>query len=135
MANRERLQISFRRHQLVNETGNVVVNCTAENQAEYVPGTVDGTWLDVTDQTTGLEKLDLSWDKVNSGTSGDTTETNPGGSNYDKGISLSLVFNDQAFQFIYDWLEGSPCGVLNSVDVLIRDRLCARNFRIRPIRT
>lgn len=134
MANRDRLQIQLRRHQLVNETGNVVVNCTSENEAEYVPGTVDGTWLDVTDQTTGMDKLDLSWDKVNSGTSGETTDTNQEGSNYDKGISLGLVFNDRAFQFIYDWLEADPCGTLNAIDVLITDRLCARNFRLFEIK-
>lgn len=131
---RERLRIYLRRHQLVNETGNVVVNCLGDNTAEYVPGTIDQTWVEFTDKVTGLEKLDLSWDKVNQGTSGETTETNPGGSNYDKGISVSLVFNDAAYQFIYDWLEGTPCGILNAIDVLITDQLCKKRYRTFEIK-
>jgi hypothetical protein len=132
--NRERLHIYFRRHQLQNESGNVVVNCTSDNTAEYVPGTVDPTWVEFTDQTTGLDKLSLSWDKVNSGTSGETTEVNPGGTNYDKGISLELTFNDAAFSFIFDWLLGSPCGTLNAIDVLITDRLCGKDYRLFEIK-
>jgi hypothetical protein len=134
MANRDRLHIYLRRRQLTNEVGNVVVQCTSDNQAEYVPGTVDQTWLEVTDQTTGIEKLDLSWDKVNTGTSGQSTDTNQAGSNYDKGISLSLTLNDIAFQFIYDWLEGAPCGSLNAIEVMITDKLCGKNFRLFEIK-
>lgn len=131
---RERLRIFLRRRQLYNETGAVVVQCLADNQAQYIPGTVDQTWLEFTDQTTGLDKLDLSWDQVNQGTSGQTTETNQGGSNYDKGISLSLIFNDAAYQFINDWLEGTPCGVLNAVEVMITDELCKKRFRTFEIK-
>lgn len=134
MSNRERLHIYLRRHQLVNETGNVVVQCADDNSASYVPGTVDGTWVEVTDYTTGLDKLDLSWDKINSGTSGESTETNPGGSNYDKGISLELTFNDLAYQFINSWLEGDACGTLNAIDVLITDKLCGKNYRLFEIK-
>lgn len=84
--------------------------------------------------TIGLEKLELSWDKVNTNTSGETTETNPGGSNYDKGISLSLTFNDVAFQFINDWLDGTPCSGLNAVEVMITDELCKKRFRTFEIK-
>lgn len=134
MATRDRLRIYLRRRQLTNETGNVVVQCTSDNQAEYVPGTVDQTWVEVTDQTTGIEKLDLSWDKVNTGTSGQSTDTNQAGSNYDKGISLSLTFNDLAFQFIYDWLLGAPCGGLNAIEVMITDQVCGKNYRLFEIK-
>jgi hypothetical protein len=134
MPNREQLQIQFRRHQIVNDTGNVVIQCNPDDQAEYVPGTVDPTWVDVSDYTRGLDKLNLSWDRVNNGKSADTTETNPGGSNYDKGISLELTFNDRAFQFLDTWLLSNPCGTLNSVDVLITDRLCQKNYRLFEIK-
>lgn len=133
-AARERLRIFFRRRQLQNEDGNVVVQCNPDNTAEYVPGTVDTTWVDMTQLVEGLEKLDLSWDKVNSGTSGETTATNPGGSNYDKGISLGVTIRDAAFQFVYDWLLGSPCGVLNAVEVMITDELCKKRFRTFEIK-
>lgn len=131
---RERLRIYLRRRQLQNETGNVVVQCNDDNTAEYVPGTVDTTWNEVTRHTTGLEKINISWDAVNSGSSGETTETNPGGSNYDKGISLAVTFNDVAFQFIYDWLLSNPCQILNAVEVMITDDLCSKVFRMFEIK-
>lgn len=126
---RERLRIFLRRRQLTDETGNIVVQCQGDNTAVYVPGTVDQTWVEFTDKTTGLDKLDISWDKVNTGTSGQTTETNPGGSNYDKGISVSLTFNDAAYTFIYDWLLGTPCGILNAIEVMITDQICLKSYR------
>jgi hypothetical protein len=129
MANRERLRIYLRRRQLVNETGNVVVQCNPDNTAQYVPGNVDTTWMEFTELTQGLDKLDLSWDNVNTGTSSQSTETSPGGSNYDKGISLALIFNDAAYEFINDWLLGSPCGILNSIEVMITDELCQKRYR------
>lgn len=133
-AERERLKIQLRRRQLQNEDGNVVVQCNDDGTAEYVPGTVDPTWVDYTQYTRGLDKLDLSWDSVNSGSSGQTTETNPGGSNYDKGISLSVIFNDAAYQFIYDHLLASPCGKLNAVEVMITDELCQKRYRTFEIK-
>lgn len=134
ISTRERLRIFLRRHQLVNETGNVVVSCLDNNTAEYVPGTVDGTWVEFTEHAQGFEKLDLSWDAVNNGTSGETTETNPGGSNYDKGISATVTFTDKAYEFIYAWLEGDPCGILNSLDVMITDELCKKRYRLFEIK-
>jgi len=134
MANRERLRIYLRRRQLTDETGDVVVQCNPDNSAQYVPGTVDTTWIEYTELTQGLDKLDLSWDSVNSGTSGQSTDTSPGGSNYDKGISVALVFNDAAYQFIYDWLLGTPCGILNAVEVMITDELCKKRYRTFEIK-
>lgn len=131
---RERIRIFLRRHQLVNETGNVVVQCLGDNTAEYVPGTVDSTWVEVTDYTTGVEKLSLSWDNVNTNSSAETTETNQAGSNYDKGISASLVFNDKAWNFIDSWLCADPCGVLNSIDVLLTDELYQKRYRLFEIK-
>lgn len=132
---REELTIELRRHQLVNEDGNVVVQCNPDGTAEYVPGTVDDSWLDVTTLTEGLEKLDLSWDAVNSGASGDPNlSVNEAGTNYDKGLSAELTFHDAAFQFIYDWLLDSMCGTLNRVDVRITDQLCRRKYRIFEIK-
>src|SRR4026207_1510195 len=137
---REQVRIYFRRRQIVDETGNVVIQCNLDNTAEYVPGTVDQTWVEMTGFTEGLDKLTLDWDKVNSGTSGETTETNQGGSNYDKGISLSLTFYDDAFEFIRDWLDTTPCSTLNSIEVKITDFLCKdenlvpRNYRTFEIK-
>lgn len=140
---RERLRIFLRYRQLIGPLdpddpdgaqGNVVVQCQDDNTAVYVPGDTDQSWQEFTDVTDGLDKLDLSWDKVNSGTSGQTTETNSAGSNYDKGISVSLTFNDRAYQFIYDFLCGNPCGILNAVEVMITDELCKKRYRIFEIK-
>lgn len=131
---REQLRIYFRRRQIIDETGNVIVQCNPDGSAEYVPGTVDQTWIEMTGFTGGMDKLSLDWDNVNSGTSGETTETNKGGSNYDKGISVSLTFNDIAFEFIRDWLDISPCSTLNAVEVMITDELCKKNYRTFEIK-
>jgi hypothetical protein len=128
---RERLTIELRHHQLSNDTGNVVVQCNPDGSASYVPGTEDPTWHDFTDYAEGLDKLALTWDKINQGTSSDT---NQGGSNYDKGVSLELTFTETAYTFIYAHLLGSPCGTLNSIDVRITDRLCDRQYRLFEIK-
>lgn len=136
---REQLKIEFRKHQIIgaldpsdslSDFGNVVVVCNPDGTATYTPGDVDQAWTDVTDLTTGLDKFDLTWDASNTDTSDGTTEINEAGSNYDKGVSAELTFNDAAFQYIYDFLLADPCGLLNAIDVRITDRLCGRNYRI-----
>lgn len=134
MPNRDRLRIHLRQRQLVNETGNVVVQCNPDGSAEYVPGSVDQTWVDYTEFATGLDKLNLSWDFVNSNSSNQSTDTNPGGSNYDKGITVAVTFNDRAFQFIKSILDDAPCGVLNSVEAMITDELCQKRYRTFEIK-
>jgi hypothetical protein len=114
--------------------GNVVVVCNPDNTATYEPGTVDQTWEEFTDKATGLDKLDLSWDNINSGASGETTETNPAGSNYDKGISLAVILNDEAYRFVDNWLLADPCGILNAVEVMLTDELCLKSFRTFEIK-
>jgi len=131
---RERLRIFFRRRQLVDETGDVVIQCEPDNSAIYVPGVVDQTWVEFTKYITGTDKMALSWDKINSNSSAETTETNAGGSNYDKGISLSVTLNDAAFEFVRDWLEGTPCSTLNAVEVMITDQLCEKTYRTFEIK-
>lgn len=128
---RERLKIELRRHQLISETGNVIVQCNEDGTASYTPGTENPTWNDFTDYTQGLEKLSLTWDKANQAA---TSDTNQSGSNYGKGISVELTFTDQAYQFIYDHLLASPCGTLNAIDVRITDQLCDREYRLFEIK-
>ena len=134
---RERIRIYFRKKQIVDaDAGNVIVTCDSEGRATYTPGTISpNDWEEFTDFTRGLEKLSLSWDANNSNSNPQgAAETNPGGSNYDKGISLDLIFNDRAFQFIDDWLFSQPCFMLNSVEVLISDMICKKDYRIFEIK-
>lgn len=144
-ANRDRLQIFLSRRQLVGVqnpdasladqvTGNVIVVCNEDGTATYIAGDVDTTEIDFTEFTQGLDKLTLSWDAVNSSGTNDTAETNQAGSNYDKGITADLTFNDKAFDFIDGWLLESPCGILNAINARIVDKICDNQYRIFEIK-
>jgi hypothetical protein len=128
---RERLTIQLRHHQLVSDGVNVVVQCNPDGTATYIPGAEDDTWYDFTDHTDGLDKLSMSWNKTNQAASSDT---NQGGSNYDKGVSVEVVFTGAAYEFIYNRLLTRPCDNLNAIDVLITDQLCDRQYRIFEIK-
>ncbi len=135
-----RFQIYLRKRQNVYsnpDTGvtyNVVVQCNPSTGfAEYVPGNVDNNWYDYTDYIEGIEKLAVTWDRVNSGDSSNT-ETSMDGSNYDKGITTDLMFFDKAFYFIYDWLIKDECQILNAVEVKIVDLIAHGTYRIFEIK-
>lgn len=135
-----RFQIFLRKRQNVYSnpesglTYNVVVQCNdLTGYSEYVPGDVDNTWYDFTDFIEDAEKLSLSWDKVNSGNSSNY-QTNKDGSNYDKGISGDLIFFDNAYQFIYDFLLTNECQILNAIEVKIIDLIAGGTFRIFEIK-
>lgn len=130
----ERFQIFLRKRQNTYEGVNVIVQCDpTTGYSEYVPGTVDNQWYDYTEYIEEAEKLSLTWDKVNSGNSGNST-TNPDGSNYDKGISSDLVFFDRAYDFIYEWLLTSECQILNAIEVKIIDHIAGGTFRLFEIK-
>lgn len=135
-----RFRIYLRRRQNVYsnpDTGltyNVVVQCDPlTGWSQYVPGDVDNNWYDFTDFIEDSEKLSLTWDKVNSGDSSNST-TSQDGSNYDKGITSDLMFFDKAFYFIYDWLLSIECQILNCVEVKIVDLIAANTYRIFEIK-
>lgn len=140
-----RFQIYLRRRQNQFEGADVVVQCNPlTGYAEYVPGTVDNTassgtvtpvggWYDFTNFIEDAHKLSFTWDKVNSGNSTNTT-TNQDGSNYDKGISSDLMFFDDAYRFIYDWLLLNECQILNAVEVKIVDLIAGGTYRIFEIK-
>lgn len=113
----------------------MIVQCNPlTGYAEYVPGTVDNTWYDFTNYIENVEKLALTWDKVNTGDSS-SVQTNQDGSNYDKGISSDLMFFDQAYQFIYDWLITTECQILNTVEVKIVDLIAGGTYRLFEIKS
>ena len=126
----EGLRIHFRKHQLLDSSNNdqkVVVQCGAI--ASYVPGEVDQAWYEMTEFTEGLEKLQITWDAINN-----ATTSNEAGSNYDKGLSLSLTFSRDAFTFIWNWLLSNPCQMLNSIDVRIDDVIAGKSYRLFEIK-
>jgi hypothetical protein len=137
-----RFIILLRRRQNQFEGADVIVQCNPVNgYAEYVPGTVDNDtpfdtvvpedgWYDFTDYIEDVEKLSLSWDKVNSGSSSST----PDGSNYDKGITSDLMFFDLAHAFIFNWLLSSECQILNAIEVKIIDLIARGEYRLFEIK-
>lgn len=136
----DRLKIYFRHMQLkfdLDQTGNevnvIVGYDDVTKVAKYVAGNVpQHNWQDMTRYTDGLNKLQLSWNKVNQSSAG--TSTNQGGSNYDKGISASLEFFGPAFTFIWDWLCDESWQVLNAVEVQLFDALCGKAYRVFEIK-
>lgn len=129
-----RFKISLRKRQNYFEGNPVIVQCNpSTGYSEYVPGVIDHSWYDYTDQIEGQEKLSLTWDKVNSGNSSNS-QTNQDGSNYDKGISSDLTFIDAAYKFIYNWLLTSECQILNAVEVKIEDLIAGGTYRIFEIK-
>lgn len=139
---------------------NVVVHCAPlTGFAEYIPGNVDNTTpfediipVDGYYDFSGMSKeghqyiepdfkLSLSWDKVNSGDSTNTS-TSQDGSNYDKGITSDFTFFDTAYRFIYNWLLLTECQILNAIEVKIIDLIArgnqadpAGNYRIFEIKS
>lgn len=140
-----RFQIFLRRRQNQFEGVDMSVQCNPlTGYAEYTPGTVDNStsfaditpvdgWYNFTNYIENVEKLSLTWDKVNSGNS-TNSQTNKDGSNYDKGISSDLMFFDSAYQFIYDWLITTECQILNAVEVKIVDLIAGGTFRLFEIK-
>jgi hypothetical protein len=139
-----RFLILLRRRQNQVEGSDVVVMCNpVTGYGEYVPGTVDNEtpfdtvapedgWYDFTNYIEDVEKISLSWDKTNTS---DTTTTSKDGSNYDKGITSELMFFDLAFQFVFEWLVSSECGILNAVEVKIVDLIAGGEYRIFEIKS
>lgn len=140
-----RFIILLRRRQNQFEGTDVIVQCNpSTGYAEYVPGTVDNVtpfngiapdsgWYDFTDYIEGIEKLSLTWDKVNSGNNTNTS-TNQDGSNYDKGITSDLMFFDKAYAFVFDWLLSSECQILNAIEVKIIDLITVGEYRIFEVK-
>lgn len=139
--NNGRFQIFLRKRQNVytnlvtDRTYNAIVQCNPlTGYSEYVPGNVDNTWYDFTDYIENVEKLSFTWDKINSGTSSNSSTTMDG-SNYDKGITSDLLFFDKAYQFIYDFLLTSECDILNAIEVKIVDLISEGTYRIFEIKS
>lgn len=127
---------------------NVVVQCDPNTGfAQYIKGDVDNStpfenivpvdgWYDFGNyiEPDGINKLQFTWDKVNSGNSTNST-TNQDGSNYDKGLTSDLTFFDASYKFIYDWLLKSECSILNAVEVKIIDLIAGGTYRIFEIKS
>lgn len=133
---KDRLKIEFRQKQLFynqDPLQPIVVTCTL-GAPTYTPGTVDSTWVDMTEHTEGLDKLRLSWSASKDFGEGGVSDTNEVGSNYQKGLSIDLKFHAKAFNYIFNWLMLNPCQILNAIEVRITDNECRKPYRLFEIK-
>lgn len=114
----QQLTIQLRRRQLVDIYGVPVVfrgpNPLSLAQA---PGTVDATWVDYTEFTTGLDKIAFTWSVQQTGNG----QAEPGQFVPKKGVSGNLTFEGTAYDFIKSWLVNDVAAALNEIEVQITD--------------
>jgi hypothetical protein len=107
------MKIELRRTQIKNKQGNnIVVQCTSAvpYTLTYVAGNTPQNWIDVTENTEGLEQLSISYvDNL--------TDNNSSG---ESGVG-DLTFVGAAAELIRDHLFSTPCAYFNSFDVRITD--------------
>ena len=112
------LRLMIRRHQFYKDSQPVTINCLGNNQAEWVSGTVDSTWVDITDDTAGLDKFQLAY------TSDDSTQK---ASN--KGASYNIDIVGSAASLLDEWLFNTPCSYVNYFDAKIVDEECGITYK------
>jgi hypothetical protein len=106
------MKIEIRRHQFQNKSNqNVVIECTSNN-ASYVLGSVDSTWIDVTEDCGGLQELIIFLKKSTTGSR-----------RSDKSATAELTFINETAEMIKAYLYETPCSQLNYFDVRITDEI------------
>jgi hypothetical protein len=119
------LKLRIRKHQLVDKDGNnVVINCSSEFKASYVPGDIDGTWYDVTGDAGGLDEFKILIAK-------DPTSYKLS----EKSSSVDITLTGDAALLVQSYLFDTPCSYLNYFDAEITDSDCKyiyRNFEMKP---
>ena len=107
------IKIEIRKHQLVNKQGeNVIIDCV-NNQGAYMLGNVDSTWIDITNDTSGLEELELYIKRpVNSAKASERSAT------------AQVTIAGASETIVMDWLYATPCSQLNFFDIRITDVSC-----------
>ena len=119
------LKVEIRRHQFLNkEQQNVILSCSGQNVAEWVAGSVDGTWYDVTSDAEGLENFTLIVRQ--DGASEKSSES---------AASLQITFTGGASELINEWLFETPCSYINFFDVRVTDLICGEvysGYELKP---
>lgn len=86
-----------------------------------VIGNVDSTFKDYTLFTDGLQKLSLTWSTVQGANANDLSV---GAFLPKKGVSGTLTFENEAYEYIKAWLVNHVAGPLNAIEVKIVDTDC-----------
>lgn len=115
------LTVQLRQRQLQDIYGNNIVFAGA-TPLTLTPaaGTVSSLWVDYTDFIQGIDKLSLSW----STTQTPTGQVDEGEFRPKKGVSGTLTFERDAYEFLKRILVEDVAAPLNQVEVQITDVSC-----------
>ena len=117
------LKIEIRYHQNKDPQGNnVIVDCSG-SVATYVSGSVDPTWIDITEDCDGLDSLEISESIAENGFK-----------QREKGSTTQLTIGFDGYALITDWLLSTPCSFLNSFDVRITDEELNYEYKLYEIK-
>lgn len=117
----QQLTVQLRQKQLIDIYGNNGFYTGANPLSlAWTLGTITNPWQDFTDFCDGLQKISLSW-SVQQSANGDVAAGNfvP-----KKGVSGSLTFERDAYDFIKSLLVDNVAAVLNQIEVQITDTSC-----------
>lgn len=112
------ITIEIRKHQFYKDDKPVVINCLGDNVAEWVDGTVDSTWYNITDDVGSLDTFKLAY------TSDDVTSKGS-----QKGASFNIELTGSAASMLEQWLFETPCSYINYFDARIKDTDCGIEYR------
>jgi hypothetical protein len=117
------LKIEIKYHQHKDQDGNnVIVNCDS-NVATYVAGSVDPTWIDITEDCEGIDSIEIT-ERI----------AENGQKQREKGATTQLTIGFDAYALIMDWLMATPCSFLNSFDVRITDTDLNYEYKLYEIK-
>lgn len=120
----QQLTIQIRKRQLKDIYGNDIfyTGTNPYNLAATV-GTIANPWFDATNFVQGLDTISLSW-TVEHDSAGNNTES--GNFAPKKGVSGTLSFEREAYDFIKQWLIEDVAAPLNQIEVQITHVGCGR---------
>lgn len=118
------LKIEIRKHQHKDkDNNNVVVSCVG-GVANYIAGTEDATWYDITEDCDGLDSLQLSEQTID----GTNKER-------EKGATTQITIGFEAYSLVIEYLTATDCSFLNYFDVRITDvdlNFVYRLYELKP---
>lgn len=113
----------MRKRQLKDIYGNDIYYAgTNPYDLSAVTGTISNPWVDFTDFVSGLDKISLSWSVDHDSTG----QTQAGNFAPKKGVTGTLSFERDAYEFIKAWLISDVAAPLNQIEVQITDTGCGR---------
>src|SRR6187399_1462828 len=117
------LTIQLRKRQLKDIYGNdVFYTGVSPLTLAATIGTIVNPWIDYTDFVEGLQDIEFEWTAEKT----DDGKAAVGHFAPAKGVTASLSFERDAYQFMKEYLVEDVAGTLNQIEVQITDTSCGR---------